>query len=331
MKKILFAAMAALAITSCSQNEIDGIDNEKSAKNLISFNSIVKKGARADVADLTNLKTDGFNVYAYNTGTDVAGTGTLDKNIMEKEKVSYDSQSTSWDSNNEHYWPATDNLQFYAFYAPKSPNLVLDNTATNKYPEIKDYAINKAVANQEDLLVAKVENATKTNSSGKVTFSFSHALTQINFSVKPKIFKEGLTYTVTSMSISDVVNKGTYNFNTGWTPSTATNDKDTYTIYSGTTNITENKAVALNTEPFMLLPQTANATITVNYTVTDSKNQTLYTGANRTVATEMAWEPNKNIRYTIELTDDITPLSFDVTNVKDWDEETPVTPPTPAA
>lgn len=27
MKKILFAALAALAITSCSQNEIDGIDN----------------------------------------------------------------------------------------------------------------------------------------------------------------------------------------------------------------------------------------------------------------------------------------------------------------
>jgi len=27
MKKILFAAVAALAITSCSQNEMDGIDN----------------------------------------------------------------------------------------------------------------------------------------------------------------------------------------------------------------------------------------------------------------------------------------------------------------
>ena len=28
MKKILFAALAALAITSCSQNEIDGIDTK---------------------------------------------------------------------------------------------------------------------------------------------------------------------------------------------------------------------------------------------------------------------------------------------------------------
>ena len=33
MKKILFAALAALAITSCSQNEIDGIDNGKHSIN----------------------------------------------------------------------------------------------------------------------------------------------------------------------------------------------------------------------------------------------------------------------------------------------------------
>lgn len=32
MKKILFAAVAALAITSCSQNEMDGIDNGQRVK-----------------------------------------------------------------------------------------------------------------------------------------------------------------------------------------------------------------------------------------------------------------------------------------------------------
>ena len=44
MKKILFAALAALAITSCSQNEIDGIDNgTPKSKNEIGVNTIVKK------------------------------------------------------------------------------------------------------------------------------------------------------------------------------------------------------------------------------------------------------------------------------------------------
>ena len=42
MKKILFAALAALAITSCSQNEIDGIDNgTPKSKNEIGVNPIV--------------------------------------------------------------------------------------------------------------------------------------------------------------------------------------------------------------------------------------------------------------------------------------------------
>lgn len=44
MKKILFAALAALAITSCSQNEIDGIDNgTPKSKNEIGVNTIVKR------------------------------------------------------------------------------------------------------------------------------------------------------------------------------------------------------------------------------------------------------------------------------------------------
>ena len=37
MKKILFAAVAALAITSCSQNEMDGIDNGQKGKAEIRF------------------------------------------------------------------------------------------------------------------------------------------------------------------------------------------------------------------------------------------------------------------------------------------------------
>ena len=50
MKKILFAALAALAITSCSQNEIDGIDNgTPKSKNEIGVNTIVKKSSRAAV------------------------------------------------------------------------------------------------------------------------------------------------------------------------------------------------------------------------------------------------------------------------------------------
>lgn len=52
MKKILFAAVAALAITGCSQNE----EIEKAAKTAeIGFNAIVKNTTRAAVTNMGNL------------------------------------------------------------------------------------------------------------------------------------------------------------------------------------------------------------------------------------------------------------------------------------
>ena len=51
MKKILFAALAALAITSCSQNEIDGIDNEKDAALIQRIDAINQR--------LVDCKTEG--------------------------------------------------------------------------------------------------------------------------------------------------------------------------------------------------------------------------------------------------------------------------------
>ena len=57
MKKILFAAVAALAITGCSQNE----EIEKAAKTAeIGFNTVVKTTTR-----VTPLDTDNFAALQY--------------------------------------------------------------------------------------------------------------------------------------------------------------------------------------------------------------------------------------------------------------------------
>ena len=80
MKKILLAVTAALAITGCSQNE----EFENAGQNaVINFESIVSNATRATEMKLDELKTQGFHVYAYNTGDAVVGTGTLNKSIME--------------------------------------------------------------------------------------------------------------------------------------------------------------------------------------------------------------------------------------------------------
>ena len=60
MKKILFAAVAALAITSCSQNEeIDA----PAQKTPVSFKTIVNKSARATA--MLEADFSEFKVYAY--------------------------------------------------------------------------------------------------------------------------------------------------------------------------------------------------------------------------------------------------------------------------
>lgn len=109
MKKILLAVTAALAITGCSQNE----EFENAGQNaVINFESIVSNATRATEMKLDELKTQGFHVYAYNTGDAVVGTGTLNKSIMENEPVSWNSGDNKWTSNNAYYWPSQGKIQF---------------------------------------------------------------------------------------------------------------------------------------------------------------------------------------------------------------------------
>ncbi len=99
-------------------------------------------------------------------------------------------------------------------FAYSSKNVTgLTAQSSDVYPTIVDYEVPADATKQEDLLVAKANDLTKTDA--KVNFIFSHALTQVNFSIKSKV-NDGLTYEVTDISISEVGNKATYNYGTGW-------------------------------------------------------------------------------------------------------------------
>ena len=174
MKKILFAAVAALAITGCSQNE----EIEKAAKTAeIGFNSVVSKTTRATSVNLDVLKTNGFTVYAYNTGNDAMGTGTLAKNIIDKEPITWNG-TDSWLGSKAYYWPNSGKIQFFAYSSKNVTGLTAQSS--DVYPTIVDYEVPADATKQEDLLVAKANDLTKTDA--KVNFIFSHALTQVNFS-----------------------------------------------------------------------------------------------------------------------------------------------------
>ena len=312
MKKILFAAVAALAITGCSQNE----EIEKAAKTAeIGFNSVVSKTTRATSVNLDVLKTNGFTVYAYNTGNDVMGTGTLAKNIMDKEPIAWNG-TDSWLGNKTYYWPNSDKIQFFAYSSKNVTGLTAQSS--DVYPTIVDYEVLADATKQEDLLVAKANDLTKTDAT--VNFIFSHALTQVNFSIKSKV-NDGLTYEVTDISISEVGNKATYNYGTGWSEPTATDNQ-----VAGDANTVK---ILDTSNLMMLLPQTLSnkVKILVKYKVMDKNGDTVYDDA-LTTGKEIVigdgttkWGMGKKVRYTLALTNNATSIGWAVTSVDEWTKD----------
>ena len=108
MKKVLFLALAAAAVMSCSESE--EIENA-GQKAEIKLGTVVGNTTRATVTDLPELQKVGFTVYAYNTGaTTMASVATFDamKEFMAAVKVTYSAPDWSL-TGGTYYWPMTDN------------------------------------------------------------------------------------------------------------------------------------------------------------------------------------------------------------------------------
>ncbi len=324
MKKILLTAVAALAIVGCSQNEEIEKAGEKAE---INFGTIVSKTTRAAVTNLATLQGEGvgFTVYAYNSGTKtMAAVASSElKVFMSNVKVTYN--ISTWEATGgPYYWPLTDNIQFFAYGNPGTTDLVYNSPADSQtYPTIT-YTV-ADVAGQKDFVVAKETDKTKLNSTSGVSLGFTHALTQVNFSVKGA---DKYTYKVTSITLKGIANKGTYNFG-------ATSDEWEISSEATTTNylyslkddnsVTGTTAYAIGADDsaLMLMPQKMptednKATIEVVYQVFDGDaaiSEVITSSIDLKGTTN--WETGKKIRYILELSNKGAAVSF-VPEVGEW-------------
>ena len=202
MKKILFAAVAALAITGCSQNE----EIEKAAKTAeIGFNAIVKNTTRAAVTNIKNLGN--FKVHSYITGTTFGGSTELGTAYM--NGVLFETEdNTTWTTSDTktYYWPSetTKSVQFFAYPSTLISDFSIPDTGTAGYPSF-NYTVDNEADEQGDLVVAYESNKTATSegvNAGKLTLNFKHILSRINFAYIPG--NTNLTYTVTAVKIADI-------------------------------------------------------------------------------------------------------------------------------
>lgn len=325
MKKILLTAVAALAIVGCSQNEEIEKAGEKAE---INFTTIVSKTTRVTPMVTKDFTT--FMVNAYNTtGTDMGPEVALSTKFM--VDVTATKSGEAWGIDKDpFYWPMTDKIQFFA-YSPIEN--VKSYAATTGYPSFS-YAIQDVDA-QEDLLVAKLENATKELYGDKgVSLAFAHILTQINFSAK---LEAGVAYTVTKIVISGVNNTGTFTYGAGsatgaWSGASGSESYVYGGKYDAKADAENPNVVDFSTgaNALMLLPQAlaADAKIAITYSAV-AGGTTTFSGTKEVSLKDQEWVMGKNLRYTLELPSDATTVTFKPT-VNDWDAEGAGTPNKPA-
>lgn len=318
MKKSLLAAVAALAIVGCTQNE----EIEKvGSKAEINFGAVVNNATRAAI--VTNDGFKSFEVFGYKTATKIAADVSLE-GFMPGVTVEKQGDNGGWGyTTGPYYWPLDGFVQFFATSPSQSLNVA------SGYPNF-EYTVG-TIDKQEDLLAANLID--KQKGENALQMPFCHLLTQVNFSIKGE---SDFTYTLTKLELIGLADKGTFTFNGASTAGTWTTEKletPTEYIYTGSFDLVSNgtNTVDLDTEHsalFMLLPQTiaANAvTVRVTYsakTTTDGQ-LTLNGGVKEVSLPAVTWEKGKRVRYTLNLTSDATQVTFGEPAWTDWSDSEP--------
>ena len=206
MKKILFAAFAvSFLAVGCQKTEIihqvgptDG--------SLMSFSTEMSKLTKssdnatpsADATDVMfNLRAQEFRIWTYcdyeDTNTDASELGQIYDGMsglnIDYDKPAADATGT-WAPTKEYYWPsAGKHLRFFAvsgegnsIVAPSMQNTA-DSRTTQPQLTITDYTVNHNSPNT-DLMVADFITQDKSANDKRVTFTFRHALSKVQFMFK---------------------------------------------------------------------------------------------------------------------------------------------------
>lgn len=328
-KSFLMFGVAAMALASCTQNEVV----EYAENRAIQFDTFVNNNTRA----VTELKTENltkFNVFAYH------GTNTVDYN-----NVLVTGNSTSgWTPAANAYWQA-DNA--YEFAAYSDQNGELSNVSfANKTLTFTGYEVAG-----KDLVAAQtsVDAQDNVNKYTAVNLNFYHMLSQIKFTFTNS---DAADYTLKISNIKITAGKtatGTFTMTAPSTPSITWNATDSnngeYTI-AEIADIAKGANQTTESESLLILPQnTDNLKVTFTATLTDAGGAKIAEGnfeapldIDGGVQTSN-WMPGYRYNYTATLNGDNVPvdpenpdvkpkkIEFNVT-VDEWENSTPDTDPT---
>lgn len=343
MKKIFFAALAAVALTACVA---DVVTEEPTYA--IDFVSSAQGTVKTTVVTSDNLET--FKVFAFNNETAEKTNTIMNDQTVNKVKG-------VWTYTPKKYWPLVGDVDFYGIagvttgYSASAENgLTYTITMPNSVAEVNAATI-------PDVVYATAIGKTKGDGNPAVEMAFRHAMAQIDFKIKNTTTAGGITVMPINVSVDDLAANGTY---TTPTRSTSLEDKtitgswrlgvDPYTADPYTyTYLFNSEGVTINADGIevgilspnesakcMALPQAKDVTFQVKCKIW--QNGVLIFDDYKTASTSIDWKEGHKYTYTfnfndksiedntIEFTAAVTPIVDGTTSPVG----TPATPATPA-
>lgn len=207
MKKVVIGAMAVLALTACSNEEVIQT-NEQNQE--ITFTAVTDKA--------TSRAADGY-CNQHKPGTINVWAKVGNKNYFANESYTESSGSYKIDGGVTRYWPESSSVDFFS--AVNHSSITWDATSTT--PAImKDFTVAKTVSAQKDFIYAVATNVAKPSGGAAANLNFRHGLSQIVFKAQNK--NKNIYVEIEGVSVCEAKNKGTFTFPT---ESTTENIKDT--------------------------------------------------------------------------------------------------------
>lgn len=334
-KSFLMLGVAAMALASCTQNEVV----EYADSRAIQFDTFVNNNTRAEGVEVTATNIEDFWVYgAYNNTSWVPAFTNV-----QVERSGSNSPYT-WTPKELAYWVASKSYNFAAYADGKTG---LEDGSTVEY----EAASNKLTftnysAGQNDLVATTVsgESWGGTGTPGTVDLTFKHMLSKVIFTFKTKASKD-YTMKVTNLQIDDTAIQAATGTLTGTTiswPESGTNGVYTYDEIADYADGTQGADgyFSKTSVARYVIPQ-ANTALTASFTVSvydaSSAEAPLYEKDFSNISLNYHGEEGTNGEWTegmvynyiatinpdqVDPNNNTKPIVFTVTTVDEWDPAT---------
>lgn len=233
---LMMAAVAAMALSSCSQEEPVSVNQGRAIDFRTSMDS---RATETTNANLTSIQVAAF----------------LNNQLFFPDMTYTKGSDDFFTSTTEYYWPGDESqLTFYA-YSPANPGGTVTLTADNK--TMTDFSPAAEIADQVDFVTATATGTKSANEASGMPLTFNHRLAQIE--VRAKSDNAVYKFSISGVRIGQPVSKGSFDFaTTDWTLGT---DKAIYTDTYTTPVVLTGDAVSVMGEGgnAMVIPQQLTA------------------------------------------------------------------------